>query len=75
MQQNKKATVWGMLIEQNFGLRGPGPLGRTCTSISGSFRDKTMISKKIIRLDCYLLLKYCRRECTLLSLLGTNHKI
>ena len=27
-----------------------------------------MISKENIRLDCYLLLKYCRRQCTLLPL-------
>ena len=55
-----------MLIEQIFGLRGPGPPGRICTPITGCFRDKTIISKENIRLDCYLQLKYCRRQCTLL---------
>ena len=37
MRQNtfekKLATVRGMLIEQIFELRGPGPLGRICTPI------------------------------------------
>ena len=56
-----------MLIEQIFELRGPGPSGRICTSITGSFHYKTIISKESIRLDCYLLLKYCRRQNTLLS--------
>ena len=54
-----------MLIEQIFELRGPGPLGRMCTSTTGCFHDKTVISKENIRLDWYLLLKYCRRQCTL----------
>ena len=36
-----------MLIEQNFELSGPGPPGRVCTSITGCFHDKTIISKKI----------------------------
>ena len=30
------------------------------------FHDKAIISKENIQLDCYLLLKYCRRLCTLL---------
>ena len=36
-----------MLIEQiiDFELRGPGPLGRTCTPKTGYFHDKTKISK------------------------------
>ena len=55
-----------MLIKQIFEVRGPGPPGRTCTPITGCFHDKTIIFKEIIRLDCYLLLKYCRRQCTLL---------
>ena len=69
MQQNtslKKAMVRGMLIEQIFELRGPGPLSRICTPITGCFHDKTIISNENIRLDCYLLLKYCKRQCTLL---------
>ena len=55
-----------MLIEQNFELRGPRPPGRICTPITGCFHGKTTISKENIRLDCCLLLKYCRRQCTLL---------
>ena len=69
MQQNtleKLATVRGMLIKQMFELRGTGPLGRTCSPITGCFYDKTIISKENIRLDCYLLLKYYRRPYSLL---------
>ena len=69
MQQNtfeKISSVREMLIEQIFELRGPGPPGRTCTPTTGCFHDKTIIAKENIRLDCYLLLKYCRRQCTLL---------
>ena len=77
MQQNtfekKLATVSGMLIEQIFELRGPGPSGRIYTPIAGCFYDKTIISKENIRLDCCLLLKYCRRQCTLIPLPGPNH--
>ena len=56
-----------MLIEQTFELRGPGPPGRICIPITGCFHDKTIICKENILLDCYLLLKYCRRECASLS--------
>ena len=52
-----------MLIEQ---ILGPGPPGRKYTPITRCFHDKTIISKENIRLDCYLLLKYCRRQCILL---------
>ena len=57
-----------MLIEQiiEFEFRGPGPLGRICTSTTGYFYDKTKISKKNIRVDQSLLLNYYRRENTLL---------
>ena len=57
-----------MLIEQIFELRELGAPGRICTPITGCFHDKTIISTENIRLDCYLglLLKYCRRQCTLL---------
>ena len=55
-----------MLIEQIFELRGPGPPKRICTLIAGCFHDKTIISRENIRLDCYLLVKYCWRQCTLL---------
>ena len=56
-----------MLFEKIFELRGPGPPGSIRTPITDCFQDKTIISYKIIRLDCYLRLKYCRRQCTLLS--------
>ena len=62
-----------MLIELIFELIGTGPLGRICTPITGCFHDKTIFSKKNIRLDCYLLLKYCKRQCTLLPQPGPNH--
>ena len=55
----------------NFELRGPGPLGRiyyVLYSYNWLFNDKTIISTENIRLDCYLLLKYCRRQCTLFPL-------
>ena len=47
-----------MLIEQivEFQLRGPGPPGLTCTSISGYFYDKTKISKENLRVGFHLLL-------------------
>ena len=54
-----------MLNEQIFEFRRPGPSDRICTPITGCFYDKTIIYKENIRLDCYLLLKYCRRQCTL----------
>ena len=55
-----------MPIEQIFELRGPGPPGPICTLTTGCFHDKTIISKKNIRVDSYLQLKYCRRQCILL---------
>ena len=55
-----------MLIKQIFELRGPGPPSRTCTPIPGYFQDKTIISEENNQLNCYLLLKYCRRQCALL---------
>ena len=57
-----------MILEQNFELRGPGSPGRKCTPITGCFHDKTIIFKENFRVDCYLLLKYCRRQCGLLLL-------
>ena len=70
-----------MLIEQIFELRGLGPPARVCIPITGCFHDKTIISKQNIQLDCYLLLKYCRKQCALLpptwakSLTNFNPKI
>ena len=59
-----------MLIEQNFELSGSQPPGRIRTPLTGCFHDKTITSNKYLRVDCYLLLKYCRRQCTLLPLRG-----
>ena len=57
-----------MLIKQmiEFQLKGPGPFGRTCTSITGKLQDETKISKENLREDYYLLLKHCRRQCAVL---------
>ena len=60
-----------LIIE--FELRGPGPLGRTYTPATVYFYDKTKISKENLLVDYYLQLKYCKRQCTLLSQLGLNH--
>ena len=57
-----------MLIEQiiEHHLRGPGAPGRICTPITGYFHDKTKVSKENLRMDHYLRLKCCKRQCTLL---------
>ena len=62
-----------MLIEQIFELRGPGPPGRICTPITGCFNHKTIISEENFRVDCYSLLKYCRKQGTLLPLPKPSH--
>ena len=49
-----------------FELRGPGSPGRTCTPTTGYFHDKTKIFKANLRVDYYILLKYCTRQFTLL---------
>ena len=58
-----------MLIEQiiELQLRGPGSTGPTCAPITGNFHDKTKVSKENLRVDYYLLLKCCKRQCTLIS--------
>ena len=61
-----------MLIEQifDFELRGPGPPSRgpKCTHTTYYFYDKTKISNENnVRVDYYLLLKYCTSQCVLLS--------
>ena len=57
-----------MFIEQIFEFERiePGSPGRTCTPITAYFHDKTKISKENLRVDYYLLLKYCSRQCVLL---------
>ena len=57
-----------MLIEQiiELQLRGPGPPGLTCTSITGYFHDNTKISKENLRVDYYLQLKCSKKQCALL---------
>ena len=57
-----------MLSEQivEHQLRGPGPQGLTCTSITDYFHDKAIIAKENLRLGFHLLLKCCTRQCTLL---------
>ena len=57
-----------MLIEQiiEIELRGPGPPGSTCNPVTGKLYDKTKISKENLRVDYYLLLKYCSRQSALL---------
>ena len=56
-----------MLIERiiELQLREPGPSGRTYTPITGYCHDKTKISEENPRVDYYLLLKCCKRQCTL----------
>ena len=57
-----------MLIEQIIELqwRGPGLSGGTCTPITSYFHDKTKISEENLRVDFYLLLKCCKKQCILL---------
>ena len=56
-----------------FELKGPGPLGRACTSTTGYFDDKTKITKENLGVDHYLLLKYCMMQCTLIFPTWPNH--
>ena len=57
-----------MLIEQIVELQliGPGPPGLTCTSITGYFHEKTIISTENLRVGFHLQLKCGTRQCTLL---------
>ena len=55
-----------MLIEQNMESRGPGRPGCICAPVTGLFHHKTKISKENLRVDYHLLLKYCRKQCSLL---------
>ena len=58
-----------MFLEQTirFEFRGLVSFGRMNTPATGYFYDKTKISKENLQVDYYLLLKYCSRQCTLLS--------
>ena len=58
----------GMHTEQNLELREPQLHGRIRTPLTGCFHDKTKIFMENLGMDCYLRLKYCRRQCTLLPL-------
>ena len=63
-----------MLLEQyiEFELRGPGPCGRPCTFTTDYFHDKTKFYKENLQVDYCLLLKYCKRQCTLVSSTWAN---
>ena len=56
----------------NFLIEGAWTTGCICSPITGCVHDKTIISNENLRVDCYLLLKYCRRPCTLLPPTGTK---
>ena len=58
-----------MFIEQTiiFEFRGLVLFGRINTPATGYFYDKTKIYNANLRVEYYLLLKYCNRQCTLLS--------
>ena len=64
-----------MRIEQiiEFKIRGPRLDIRTWIPTTGNFHDKIKIFKANLQVDYYSLLEYCRRQCTLLPLPGSNH--
>ena len=66
---SEKLIIIKMLIERiiKLHLRGPGPFDRAYTLTPGYCHDKTKFSKENLQVDYYLLLKCCRRQCTLLS--------
>ena len=69
----KKKVKWNAHWT-NFWIKSAwGTPGRTCTPIAGYFHDKTIISEEYVSVEYYLLLKYCRRQCTLLSPIWANH--
>ena len=55
-----------MLIEQiiEFALRRPGPPGRAFIPTTRYFHDKTKIARENLRVNYYLLQKYCCRQYT-----------
>ena len=46
-----------------FEVTGTGPSGRSCIPINSYFYEKA----KNLQVDYYFLLKYCTRQCTMLS--------
>ena len=58
-----------MFIEQSieFEFKFNNIFTRSCIPTTGYFYEKTKISKENFRVDYYLLLKYCTRQCTLIS--------
>ena len=63
-----------MFIEQTieFELNGRRPPSHTYTPKLVIFTTKNFL-KDDLRVEYYLLLKYCRRQCILLPLPGPNH--
>ena len=57
-----------MFLEQTikFEFGGLVPISCISTPATGYFYDKTKIFKENLRVDYYLLLKYCSRQCALL---------
>ena len=64
-----------MLIEPiiEFELRDLDPLAVHALLQLVIFMKKTKISHENLPVDHYLLLKYCRRQCSLLPPRGLNH--
>ena len=54
-------------------IEEPGPPGRTYTSITGYFHDKTKISKENFRVDYYLPQNVARDKALYFLLPGLNH--
>ena len=49
--EKKNSARKNATIEYEFESRGPGPPGRTCTSTTGYFHDKTKKSQKFFRVS------------------------
>ena len=64
----QKRDFWWVLIEQinKIELKVLGRFGCIYSPATGYFYDKTKISSEYLRVNYYLQLKYCRRQCTLL---------
>ena len=54
-------------------IEGAWASWRTCTPTTGYFHDEIKISKKNLRVDCYLLLKWARDNAPYFPLPGPNH--